>query len=127
MVAPVPSQKKAQEVLLVLILSLHHVHARVIPSSIPESGVTRHTTATTVRYSNILPRRDVHGDIIDAHDGNYVWSADDQKWYYFAMGYGKGMDQLCTDNLPLMPFTPPHIQSHTHTSDSSNCIGIRTL
>ena len=46
--------------------------------------------ADEVSYSNVRPRRDTAGNIIDAHDGNYVY--DGVKWWYFAMGYG-----LCAD------------------------------
>ena len=41
-------------------------------------------------YSNVIPRTDRDGKIIDAHDGNYVFH--EGKWWYFAMGYG-----LCSD------------------------------
>ena len=46
--------------------------------------------ADGVTFSNVLPRTDTAGAIIDAHDGNYVF--DGEKWWYFAMGYG-----LCPD------------------------------
>ena len=46
--------------------------------------------ATSATFSNIEPRRDTHGQIIDAHDGNYQLV--NGTWHYFAMGYG-----LCND------------------------------
>lgn len=40
--------------------------------------------------SNILPRRDSSGSIIDAHDGNVVQDPQDPTlYYYFAAGYGE--------------------------------------
>jgi hypothetical protein len=46
-------------------------------------------------FSNVAPRRDVTGKIMDAHDGSYrQFPASGTKlWYYYAMGYG-----LCTEN-----------------------------
>jgi len=46
--------------------------------------------ATSATFSNIEPRRDTQGQIIDAHDGNYQLV--NGTWHYFAMGYG-----LCND------------------------------
>ena len=46
--------------------------------------------AATATFSNIEPRRDTQGQIIDAHDGNYQLV--NGTWWYFAMGYG-----LCND------------------------------
>ena len=34
--------------------------------------------------SNVVPRRDTGGAILDAHDGNIVWSAATSSWLYFA-------------------------------------------
>ena len=38
--------------------------------------------------SNVVPRRDVNGAILDAHDGNVVYDEVGQQWLYFAAGYG---------------------------------------
>ena len=38
--------------------------------------------------SNVVPRRETSGAILDAHDGNIVWSAATSSWLYFAAGYG---------------------------------------
>eukprot|EP01043_Picozoa_sp_COSAG02_P092402 COSAG02_NODE_29022_length_577_cov_1.081590_1_plen_130_part_10 len=46
--------------------------------------------AEPATFSNIEPRRDTAGQIIDAHDGNYLFT--NGTWWYFAMGYG-----LCND------------------------------
>lgn len=42
-------------------------------------------------HSNVAPRRDVSGSIMDAHDGSYRFftaAGGTGKWYYYAMGYG---------------------------------------
>ena len=45
--------------------------------------------ATAVTFSNIHPRRNSSGEIIDAHDGSYrQWGGTGNPWYYYAMGYG---------------------------------------
>eukprot|EP00041_Stephanoeca_diplocostata_P006460 m.85945 g.85945 ORF g.85945 m.85945 type:complete len:515 (+) comp16372_c0_seq2:119-1663(+) len=41
-----------------------------------------------VSISNVLPRTNVTGDIMDAHDGSYNKWSPDGPWYYYAMGYG---------------------------------------
>jgi len=38
--------------------------------------------------SNVVPRRETGGAILDAHDGNIVWSNATSSWLYFAAGYG---------------------------------------
>ena len=54
--------------------------------------------AKNVTWSNVLPRHNVTGDIMDAHDGSYnQWGGPGTPWYYYAMGYGtckQGQD-LC--------------------------------
>jgi hypothetical protein len=55
------------------------------------SSSSRHNAAAAaVVFSNVHPRRDTAGNIIDAHDGNYELV--NGTWYYWAMGYG-----LCND------------------------------
>ena len=49
-------------------------------------------TDNAVRYSNVKPRVDTAGAIIDGHDGNYVYDVTRKKWFAFLMGYG-----LCND------------------------------
>lgn len=41
-----------------------------------------------VTISNIQPRRDTSGAILDAHDGNFVFDGDRNEYLYFAAGYG---------------------------------------
>lgn len=38
--------------------------------------------------SNVLPRRDQAGDIIDAHDGNVYFDSATSQYIYYAAGYG---------------------------------------
>lgn len=42
----------------------------------------------TVTISNVQPRRNTTGDIMDAHDGTYNQWTPGGPWYYYAMGYG---------------------------------------
>lgn len=42
-------------------------------------------TAKPVAFSNVLPRVNVTGDIMDAHDGSYNRWTVDGMWYYYAM------------------------------------------
>ena len=52
---------------------------------------------TPVTISNVDYRRNVTGDIMDAHDGTYNQWTPGGPWYYYAMGYGscqQGQD-LC--------------------------------
>lgn len=44
--------------------------------------------ATSVTISNVNPRTNVTGHIIDAHDGTYNQWTPGGDWYYYAMGYG---------------------------------------
>lgn len=41
-----------------------------------------------VTISNILPRRDTTGAIIDAHDGNVLFDSASGQYLYYAAGYG---------------------------------------
>ena len=41
-----------------------------------------------VTFSNVLPRYNITGDIMDAHDGSYNQWVPGGPWYYYAMGYG---------------------------------------
>jgi hypothetical protein len=44
---------------------------------------------TTSFISNVVPRRNSTGEVIDAHDGSYQqWGGPGNPWYYYAMGYG---------------------------------------
>ena len=48
-------------------------------------------------WSNVVPRRNATGDIMDAHDGSYnQWGGPGTPWYYYAMGYG-----LCTQGQDM--------------------------
>eukprot|EP00040_Diaphanoeca_grandis_P027038 m.152877 g.152877 ORF g.152877 m.152877 type:complete len:559 (+) comp30817_c2_seq3:120-1796(+) len=49
------------------------------------------TTATSVEISNMLPRYNTSGQIMDAHDGSYSKWNTTGPWYYYAMGYGDCM------------------------------------
>ena len=42
----------------------------------------------TVTISNVSPRFNVTGQIMDAHDGSYSQWSPGGAWYYYAMGYG---------------------------------------
>lgn len=44
--------------------------------------------AKSVTISNVWPRHNVTGDVIDAHDGSYSQWTPGGPWYYYAMGYG---------------------------------------
>ena len=44
--------------------------------------------AVSVTVSNILPRLDIGGAIIDAHDGNVIFDAAYGRYLYYAAGYG---------------------------------------
>ena len=52
--------------------------------------------ATAVRISNLVPRRDVSGRLLDAHDGNILFHDGEYIWY--AMGYTN-----CTLESSWMP------------------------
>ena len=57
--------------------------------------------SATVTISNVSPRRNSTGDVIDAHDGTTSqWGGPGSPWYYYAMGYGmcKQDSQLCNNN-----------------------------
>ena len=46
-------------------------------------------SAKPVVWSNVVPRRNVTGEIMDAHDGTYnQWGGPGTPFYYYAMGYG---------------------------------------
>jgi hypothetical protein len=45
--------------------------------------------ATVVTISNINPRVDLDGDIIDAHDGNVLFDENTGLYMYYAAGYGE--------------------------------------
>lgn len=64
----------------------------VLVIALQVSAVLKLSTAaaTPSIFSNVEPRRDNAGNIIDAHDGNYIFQ--NGTWWYFAMGYG-----LCND------------------------------
>ena len=47
---------------------------------------TTSATPATVRISNLEPKRDVNGDIVNGHDGTYRFF--DGHWYYHAAEYG---------------------------------------
>ena len=98
---------------LVLISSLHRCDSVPSAPSVANTVGVEPRSGATVRYSNARPRRDVHGDIMDAHDGNYVWSEDAQKWYYFAMGYGKRTSCVRITHL-YWPSICPHTHTHSH-------------
>ena len=49
-------------------------------------GLAGSVTGSSVHFSNVSPRRDAAGAIIDAHDGNYLLDPDRSKWWYFGMG-----------------------------------------
>ena len=44
--------------------------------------------AGSVTVSNVLPRRDTTGSIIDAHDGNVIFDTTSGLYLYYAAGYG---------------------------------------
>lgn len=54
-----------------------------------------------VTISNVRPRTNVSGQIMDAHDGTYNLWTPNGPWYYYAMGYGtckQGQDLCNSDN-----------------------------
>ena len=64
-----------------------------------DTGVTtgtapqsQRTSQRTLSYSNVQPRVDTAGRIIDGHDGNYVYDETRKRWFAYLMGYG-----LCSD------------------------------
>ena len=77
--------------LLLLILSttvlLSVSYSGVVSPSGGEKGVT---------ISNVIPRRDVHGELMDVHDGNVLRI--DGTFYWFGMGYGN-----CTMKRGIIP------------------------
>eukprot|EP00656_Telonema_subtile_P013372 TRINITY_DN16795_c0_g1_i1.p1 TRINITY_DN16795_c0_g1~~TRINITY_DN16795_c0_g1_i1.p1 ORF type:complete len:403 (-),score=80.30 TRINITY_DN16795_c0_g1_i1:31-1239(-) len=61
--------------------------------------MTPGTDGKSVTFSNVLPRYNVTGEIMDAHDGSYNQWTPGGPWYYYAMGYGEckqGQD-MCHD------------------------------
>lgn len=48
-----------------------------------------HGAIATVTVSNVVPRTDTDGAYMDAHDGNTVQFTPDGPYYWYAMGYGK--------------------------------------
>ncbi len=50
-----------------------------------------------VEISNILPRRDINGELMDVHDGN-IFLGNDGTYYFYGMGYGN-----CTMHKGLIP------------------------
>jgi hypothetical protein len=51
-----------------------------------------------VTWSNVEPRLNVTGDIMDAHDGSYhQWNGPTNPFFYYAMGYGNCIQEadLC--------------------------------
>ena len=61
------------------------------------TGAVAPAMGKAVTISNAVPRRNVTGDIMDAHDGTYNQWSPGGPWYYYAMGYGdckQGQD-LC--------------------------------
>ena len=65
-------------------------------------------SAATVNLSNVLPRRDSSGAIMDMHDGN-VHVGSDGTYYWYAAGYGERIHQsfrsapLCSAACCLLP------------------------
>jgi hypothetical protein len=51
-------------------------------------GAVAPAMGKAVTISNAVPRRNVTGDIMDAHDGTYNQWFPGGPWYYYAMGYG---------------------------------------
>lgn len=51
------------------------------------AAATASCDARTVNVSNVLPRRDTSGAIMDMHDGN-VHVGEDGTYYWYAAGYG---------------------------------------
>jgi Glycosyl hydrolases family 43 len=45
------------------------------------------STAQTIKISNVVPRKDQKGDIVDAHDGNLMFF--EGKFYWYGTAYGK--------------------------------------
>ena len=43
---------------------------------------------SNVTLSNIIPKRDTRGSILDAHDGNIVFDPGSGRYLYFSVGYG---------------------------------------
>jgi len=52
------------------------------------SSVVLEAEATGSKVSNILPKRDTNGKILDAHDGNIVFDPATKLYYYYSVGYG---------------------------------------
>eukprot|EP01052_Picozoa_sp_SAG31_P013113 SAG31_NODE_783_length_12123_cov_5.272130_1_plen_90_part_00 len=50
-------------------------------------GAATTARASAANISNVLPRRDTSGAIMDMHDGN-VHVGDDGTYYWYAAGYG---------------------------------------
>ena len=59
------------------------------------------STATTknITISNLKPRTNITGEIMDAHDGTYNQWEPNGPWYYYAMGYGtcKQNQDMCNN------------------------------
>ena len=58
-------------------------------SALSAFGVAAFAAAAVSTVSNVEPRRDGSGAIIDAHDGNVVFDEASQRYLYFAAGYGE--------------------------------------
>eukprot|EP00750_Incisomonas_marina_P024323 INCI5106.1.p1 GENE.INCI5106.1~~INCI5106.1.p1 ORF type:complete len:541 (-),score=63.93 INCI5106.1:109-1731(-) len=57
--------------------------------TIQTSVVLLQVNAKEITWSNVVPRHNVTGDVMDAHDGTYnQWGGPGTPWYYYAMGYG---------------------------------------
>ena len=59
---------------------------------------TASSVAEVVNISNVLPRLDTTGAIMDMHDGNMV--VKDGTWYWYAAGYGGCRERLGPGGTP---------------------------
>merc|ERR1712070_1242529 len=56
------------------------------------------SSGEAANISNVIPRRDITGALMDVHDGNVLRFADDGLYYWYGMGY-----QNCTEHDGIIP------------------------
>jgi len=64
----------------------------------------RPTSAIAVTIDNMTPRLDVHGNIVNAHDGTIRWL--EGEWWVHAAAYGAGPDGTLCDDPPKYGCSP---------------------
>ena len=84
------------------------LQAAALPLALLLLSSAQDGSAATVNLSNVLPRRDSSGAIMDMHDGN-VHVGSDGTYYWYAAGYGVRIHQsfrsapLCSAACCLLP------------------------